>query len=117
MARILLVEDEIAISISASMVLEDEGFAVLVAHDGAEGLELAQTEAPDLIISDYMMPRMDGLSMIMALRRISAEPPIILSTSISCDKLPADYAGGHNAFLQKPYRDDDLLQAVRQFVK
>ena len=69
-ARILLVEDNVEILDLMAMHLRDT-YVVFTAEDGQEGLEMAQRERPDLIVTDFMMPKMDGLSMLKALR---AEP-------------------------------------------
>lgn len=111
MYRILLVEDEILMSFSTSLALEDAGHRVLVAHDGREGLEMALQERPDLIVTDLMMPRMTGLEMIAALREQGYEGPIILATSIAEEHLPS--RTGFQAFLQKPFTEDELDRLIR----
>jgi DNA-binding response OmpR family regulator len=111
--RILLVEDEIAISINTGMILEDEGYVVDYAHNGKAGIEQAKSAPPDLVITDYMMPHMDGLAMIAALRSTGWTGPIILATSIPEGNLPASYERTHDGYLAKPYLERDLLNLVR----
>jgi CheY-like chemotaxis protein len=87
---ILLVEDERALRKVMEMVLEGEGYQVLAATHGKEGLELLATSAPDLIITDYMMPEMDGAAMI---REIKKDPqhagiPILLMSAALPESLP-----------------------------
>jgi CheY-like chemotaxis protein len=116
MARLLLVEDEVLISMSTSMLLEDEGHLVEVAHDGARGLEMALASPPDLIITDYMMPRMNGLDMIVELRVKGLRVPIILATSVPETQLPSAYPGGHDAYVSKPYRVAEILEAIARLL-
>ncbi|MCH8684252.1 response regulator transcription factor [Pedomonas mirosovicensis] len=116
MSTILVVEDEFIISLNASMLLEDEGFHVDVAYDGAEALEMVAANPPDLIIADYMMPVMDGLEMITRLRAQGWAGPIMLVTSIPEEKLPVSYARGHDAYLSKPYLAQQFIEAVRRLL-
>lgn len=116
MARILLVEDEVLISMSTSMLLEEEGHLVEVVSDGAKGLEMALATSPDLIITDYMMPRMSGLEMIVELRARGLKTPIILATSISEAQFPPFYQGGHDIHLGKPFSVLQLLDAVARLL-
>ena len=113
MLRILLVEDEALISLTTSMSLEDAGYHVTVAYDGQEGLRIAMQDRPDLIISDFMMPRKTGLEMIAALRENGFAGAIVLTTSVPEDLLPV--RTGYDAYLAKPYREEQLLQALRRF--
>ena len=112
MARILVVEDEPIISLTACMILEDGGHYVESAAHGLKALALLATSSPDLIITDFMMPRLDGLEMITKLRSDGWKRPIILSSAIPEAGLPDTYSRQHDAFLGKPYRAHDLLAAV-----
>ncbi len=116
MKRILLVEDEILISLNSSMLLEDEGFAVDVAFNGEQGLDLALARSPDLIVTDYMMPRMDGLTFIMEARARGVTVPILLTTSMPEKGLSETYRGGHDAYLAKPYNAEQLLALVQRLL-
>jgi signal transduction histidine kinase len=115
-ARILLVEDNADI---LTLVSQEIGrrHAVHLARDGQEGLEIARRERPDLIITDFMMPRMDGLSMLKELR---ADPklgdvPVIMLTSKNQleDRLSARDAGA-DVYLSKPFSPRELQAAVKQ---
>lgn len=110
MLRILIVEDEPLISLVASLALEDAGFHVTVAMDGVEGLQIARQDLPELIITDFMMPRMSGLELIRQLREDGFDRPIILTTSIPEDTLPDQT--GYDAYIAKPYREAQLVAAV-----
>lgn len=78
MLRILLVEDEPDLAEIQAAVLEDAGYHVTVAHDGLTGLTSALQEHPELVITDFMMPRLNGLDMIEQLRRANYSAPIVL---------------------------------------
>lgn len=114
MLRILLVEDEALISLVASIALEDAGYHVTLAMDGREGLQIALQDQPELIITDFMMPKMSGLELIQRLREAGFSPPIILATSIPEASLPD--RSGYDAYIAKPYREAELLAAVDRIV-
>jgi CheY-like chemotaxis protein len=117
MATILLVEDEMIIALGTSMILEDEGHTVLLAPDGKAGLAKALEANPDLIITDYMMPRMDGLAMIRELRAKGVTVPIVLSTSVPQSNIEAGPDRSFDTYLGKPYRDAGLIEAVRKLLE
>ena len=110
MLRVLLVEDEALISLVISIALEDAGYHVTVAMDGLEGLRIAQQDQPELIITDFMMPRMTGLELIRALREAGFTRPIILATSIPEENLPEQTE--YDAYIHKPYGEADVLAAI-----
>lgn len=116
MLRILLVEDEPDIASVTAVVLEDAGYHVTVASDGREGLDIALQERPELIITDFMMPRLSGLEMIQRLRDAGFTGPIVLSTSVPEDHLPHERRR-HDAYLCKPYGMRQLLATVEALRK
>jgi len=117
MATILLVEDEIVISLYTSMVLEDAGYTVYCAANGEAGLVKVVETQPDLIVTDYMMPRMDGMAMIRELRTSGVTVPIVLATSISEDIFKKEEDRGYDAYIGKPYRESSLLGIVQSLLK
>ena len=110
-ATILVAEDSPTQAQELMFLLEEEGFVVKAARNGREALAFAMQEAPDLFISDIVMPEMDGYSLCQAVKNTPAlaEIPFILVTSLSS---PNDIFKGLNAgadnFVVKPY-DHDLL--------
>ncbi|WP_372619889.1 response regulator transcription factor [Falsiroseomonas sp.] len=116
MKKIMVVEDEIVVAMSVEMVLEAEGYAVVLATDGREGLRLAHDEQPDLILTDLMMPRMDGAAMAARLREQQVRTPIVMMTWIAEDRLPQARRAFHDAFLTKPFSDEQLLAVVRRLL-
>lgn len=110
MLRVLFVEDEPDVALVAATVLEDAGYHVTVVSDGKEGLDIALQEQPELVITDFMMPRLNGLEMIRRLREAGFARPVILTSAIPEDHLPD--RPPYDAYLAKPYGMHQLLTLV-----
>lgn len=109
---LLLVEDERALRKVMEMVLEGEGYEVLSAENGREGLETLANTCPDLIITDFMMPEMDGAQMIREIKnnKVLAEVPILLMSAAFPPDLPEkDIA---DQFLEKGGELSSLLNTI-----
>jgi len=114
MAKILVVEDTPDTREFMESMLELQGFDVVVAADGVEGLEQAQAELPDLVITDLSMPRLTGLEMIRKLRatREGEKVPILAITSHGMDKALEAIKVGANRALARPVQNHLLLAFV-----
>jgi signal transduction histidine kinase len=117
MKKILVMEDDDAIRSRIVDVLELEGdnFHVLAVNNGRKGVETALQELPDLIISDLMMPELDGYGALEALKSNPATsfiPFIILSAKADRDHIREGMIAGADDYLSKPFSLDDLLTAV-----
>jgi signal transduction histidine kinase len=118
MKKILVMEDDAAIRsrIVDTLELDDDQYAVIVARNGREGVVLAKEEHPDLIISDIMMPELDGYG---ALQELRAYPPtalipfVFLSAKSDRDHIREGMLSGADDYLSKPFSIDELLQMVR----
>jgi two-component system, OmpR family, alkaline phosphatase synthesis response regulator PhoP len=115
-AKILVVDDEDDILDLLRYNLEKEGFEVLLARDGAEGIRVAEADGPDLIILDVMMPRMDGIEVCRRLRAHStlSRIPVVMLTARSeeGDQVEGLDAGA-DIYLAKPISLPVLLSQVR----
>ena len=114
MATILIVEDEFAIAELLEMVLEDEGYSVLRASNGRQGLErLAEDPSPDLVISDYMMPILDGVAMLLKMRENEAlrDIPYIIMSSMPEENV-RQRIDGYLAFVRKPFQIAEMIRLV-----
>ena len=116
MARVLLVEDEAMLLLFASMTLEDDGHEVLTASNGRRGLERARAEKIDVIVTDFMMPEMDGLAMLAALRAEGRDVPAIMVTAIPRDQLPITDGPPFDDYMGKPYDETVLAARIRALV-
>lgn len=96
-------------------LLENEGFEVLEARDGVEGMELARTSRPACIITDTMMPRMDGITMLANIRSQGVRVPAILVSAIANLPPPEQLAAlGVRCAMGKPFPFEQLMEAVRK---
>ena len=117
---ILLAEDNLPNILTVGEYLEDHGYEVVVAHDGLEAIERAQTTHPDLILMDIQMPSLDGLE---ATRRLRADPrfattPIVALTALA---MPGDQErcleAGADEYMSKPVNLKLLLQTVERLLE
>src|SRR6185436_8708416 len=118
MSRILIIEDERPMRAALADALEGEGYRVLTAADGEEGLSRALSEAPDLILLDLMMPRLDGYALCSELRRRANPVPILILTAKG--RLEDRVKGldlGADDYLVKPFSTGELLARIRAILR
>ena len=116
--RILLVDDEPDFVEMIQMRLEANGYEVLTAYDGTEGMKTAEAEKPDLILLDVMMPGLDGLQVLRRLRRSEAvgDTPVIMLTARGESKaIMQAQKYGTTDYLIKPCESKDLLALVKKY--
>jgi two-component system response regulator VicR len=116
-ARILIAEDDPVTSRFLCSLLEEAGYEVLLAEDGRHASELALSSAPDLIISDLVMPYRDGFGLIRALRgeeSLLSVPIIILSMKDREDDIVRGLEEGADDYVVKPFNARELLARVRK---
>jgi CheY-like chemotaxis protein len=111
---ILAVDDEWAIADWLEAILLDEGYRVLVASNGKEALEVLENEPVQLVISDFMMPFVNAPAMMEAMRSSAktADIPVIAISALP-ERTISQRLQGYRALLRKPFRENDLLSAVR----
>ncbi|MDO4292852.1 MAG: response regulator transcription factor [Eubacteriales bacterium] len=112
--RILIVEDEAALAEALSEILRQNGYLSDTAANGTDGLEFARIGIYDLILLDIMLPGMDGLSVLKALRREKIHTPVILLTARSeVSDIIAGLDAGSDDYLPKPFSTAELLARIR----
>src|ERR1700676_3434504 len=114
--RILIIEDERALTKVLAYNLQREGYEVTVAHDGVEGLRRAQDNPPDLVILDLMLPGMDGLDVCRELRAGEATRPIpILMLTAKAEETDqvVGFSLGADDYVTKPFSVKVLLQRIK----
>ncbi|MGQ0636741.1 MAG: response regulator [Planctomycetaceae bacterium] len=115
--RILICDDEPHIALAVSMKFRNAGFEVQTARDGAEAWKLIQQSAPDLLISDCTMPRMDGLELCRLIRTLPdlTNLPIFLLTArgLELDPFVIREQLGISKIILKPFSPRDLLRDVQ----
>ncbi len=111
--RILIIEDDENIQVGLKKALEQEGFEIVQAFDGEDGVYVAREDRPDLIILDIMMPFMNGFEVIAELRGEGDETPIIvLSARIEVQDKVRGLKLGADDYMEKPFSLDELLARV-----
>jgi CheY-like chemotaxis protein len=113
MARILVVDDEPDERFLAGRALRKHGHGVTVAENGAAGLQVARAQVPDLVVTDIMMPVMDGVEFIRRLRGDPATAGIPILAASGDTRL----AGAADAVLPKPYDDSQLIMLVNDLLE
>ena len=117
MTLILVIDDEISIVEMLSAFLEEEGLQVMTASNGQEGLERLANARPAVVVSDVMMPVLDGWELC---RRMQADPryqsiPLVLMSAV---RAAPDLAGcNYAALLRKPFELDEMLQTITRLLK
>jgi CheY-like chemotaxis protein len=114
---VLVVEDDRDVAFGTSMRLRSAGYETLIAHDGREGVDVAQRLHPSVILLDVRMPRMNGLAALDQLQRDqrTRDIPIVMLSASLIDQQAALDAGAR-FFLAKPYQAASLLTAVERAI-
>jgi diguanylate cyclase len=115
--KILVIEDEVDLRASIVRFLLAEGYDVLVAGNGEEGVEVAVKALPDLIICDIAMPQMDGFGTLFSLREnvtTSHNPFIFLTASDRVYDRKFGFELGANDYITKPFSFDTLMAVIRK---
>lgn len=118
MARILVADDELILALWLQDVLADEGHQVELASDGAAALDMALALAPELVITDFMMPGLTGLELAAAIRSDErlAMTPIILVSGAQGD-LARQRGDLFQAVFDKPYKPDKLVMELNRILR
>lgn len=117
--RILIVEDEQALVKGLKLQLEDS-YDVLMAMDGKQGLDMATTHLPDLILMDITMPEMDGLEVLKRLKEDNATatiPVILLTAKVEVENIYRGYKIGADYYITKPFSTTQLMNGISLFLE
>ena len=116
--RILLVDDDAEIIESLRLALEANGYTVLVARDGNQGLALSERENPDLVILDMMMPKRSGFLVLEKMRRTRETPMRVIMITANEGSRHKAYAEmlGVDDYIRKPFPMDRLIESVQRLI-
>lgn len=118
MAKILLIEDESLVAGTLEILLRKAGHAVVLAENGEVGLTRFDSEKPDLVITDIIMPEKEGLETVLAIRAKNKDVPIIAYSgggrTKNYDFLRVADKFGATAVLRKPFANEELLTLVKK---
>jgi two-component system alkaline phosphatase synthesis response regulator PhoP len=117
--KVLIVDDEPNVAISVEFLMRQEGFEVLVAHDGEQGLARIRADRPDLVVLDIMMPKLDGFEVCRAVR---ADPALagvrilMLSAKGRAAEIAKGLSLGADAYIPKPFSTRELVAKVKELL-
>lgn len=118
--KILIIEDDQAITIMYKGKLESDGFLVLTATNGADGLELAKKEGPDLIMLDIILPQLDGFSVLAELKKdIKTKGiPVIMLTNLGTDedKAKGEKMGAQDYFIKANLTPAQISEKIKKYL-
>ena len=116
--RILIVDDDAEIVESLRLALEGNGYTVLVARDGNQGLALSERENPDLVILDMMMPKRSGFLVLEKMRRTRETPMRVIMITANEGTRHKAYAEmlGVDDYIRKPFPMDRLIESVQRLI-
>lgn len=116
--KILFVEDEGDLTLIVADTLRGQGYNVITAADGIQGLEKFKTEATDIVVADVMMPKMDGFTMAKEIRKLSPTVPLLFLTAKSTiDDVEQGFEIGANDYLKKPFELRELIVRIKALLR
>jgi heavy metal response regulator len=115
--KLLVVEDELKLAEYLRKGLGEEGYVVDVAHDGVEGLHLASLGGYDLVVLDGMLPGIDGLAVLAALRQSKQTPVLMLTARAQVDDRVRGLQGGADDYLVKPFAFSELVARIQVLLR
>ncbi len=116
--RILFVEDEADLTLIVADTLKEQGYEVVTASNGIQGLERFKSDGADIIVADVMMPGMDGFNMAREIRRLSPDVPLLFLTAKSTiDDIEEGFEIGANDYLKKPFELRELIIRIKALLR
>ncbi|MGL5036880.1 MAG: response regulator transcription factor, partial [Aeromonas sp.] len=117
MNKILLVDDDLELTLLLHEILTLEGFQVTVAEDGEEGLQRLAEQHFDLVLLDVMMPKLNGFAMLTTLRKTQDIPVLMLTARGDSHDRVSGLEAGADDYLAKPFDDRELLARIRAILR
>lgn len=116
--KILFVEDEEDLTLIVADTLRGQGYDVITASDGIQGLDKFKSEAADIVVADVMMPKMDGFTMAKEIRKLSPTVPLLFLTAKSTiDDVEQGFEIGANDYLKKPFELRELIVRIKALLR
>lgn len=116
--KVLFVEDEADLTTIVADTLRGQGYEVITAGNGLDGLQKFRSEGADIVIADVMMPRMDGFTMAKEIRKLSpAVPLLFLTAKSSIDDVEEGFEVGANDYLKKPFELRELIVRMKSLLR
>lgn len=116
--KILFVEDEEDLTLIVADTLRGQGYEVITAADGIDGLDRFKSEGADIVVADVMMPKMDGFSMAKEIRKLSLTVPLLFLTAKSTiDDVEEGFEIGANDYLKKPFELRELIVRIKALLR
>ena len=116
--KILFVEDEEDLTLIVADTLHGQGYEVITAVDGVDGLEKFKTKAADIVVADVMMSKMDGFTMAKEIRKLSPTVPLLFLTAKSTiDDVEQGFEIGANDYLKKPFELRELIVRIKALLR
>ena len=115
--RLLVIEDEVKLAEYLRKGLTEEGYVVDVAHNGVDGLHLAMEGDYDLLVLDGMLPGIDGLGLLAALRQSKQTPVLMLTARIRVEDRVKGLQGGADDYLVKPFAFSELVARIQVLLR
>ena len=117
MSKILVVDDELNICELLKLYLENEGYTVFTANDGQAAVTAFQQKAPDLVLLDIMLPKMDGWQVCREIRKTSSAPIIMLTAKGETEDKVSGLEMGADDYIVKPFEVKELLARVHAVLR
>jgi DNA-binding response OmpR family regulator len=115
--KVMVVEDDLALSDVVSFTLRRAGYEVVTAHDGLAAVEMFEQAAPDLLLLDLNLPRLDGLGVCRQVRAVSNVPIIILSVRAGDEAVVRGLEMGADDYMVKPFSPTQLVARIRAVMR
>ncbi len=116
--KVLFVEDEEDLTLIVADTLRGQGYDVITATDGIEGIDKFKSEKADIVVADVMMPKMDGFIMAKEIRKLSPTVPLLFLTAKSTiDDVEQGFEIGANDYLKKPFELRELIVRIKALLR